>query len=247
MNWRDVLSGTAQKRPHATAFRFHSEQPGQALELSWAGLDSRARGIAAELAALGLAGRSAVLLFPAGLDYVATFFGCLYAGVVAVPAYPPSRNARSTERLAAIVRDCGADTALTTAVIRDRLAPRLASADGVPPLRLVATDSMTEADAPAWRAPVLGEDDVAFLQYTSGSTSTPRGVVLSHGNLLHNTAMIARVFELDEDMRGVSWLPMYHDMGLIGSVMGTVRAGGAMSLMAPSTFARDPLRWLRRG
>lgn len=244
MNWRDVLSGTAQERPHATAFRFHSEQPGEVAEVSWAELDSRARGIAAELAALGLAGRSAVLLFPAGLDYVAAFFGCLYAGVVAVPAYPPSRNARSTERLAAIVRDCGADTALTTAVIRDRLAPRLASSDGVPPLRLVATDAMTQADAPAWRAPRLGEDDIAFLQYTSGSTSTPRGVVLSHGNLLHNTAMIARVFELDEDMRGVSWLPMYHDMGLIGSVMGTVRAGGSMSLMAPSTFAREPLRWL---
>ncbi|MGW8781220.1 amino acid adenylation domain-containing protein [Streptomyces sp. NPDC055796] len=244
MNWRDVLSGTAQERPHATAFRFHSEEPGEPERLDWAGLDARARAVAAHLADLGLAGRSAVLLFPAGLDYVAAFFGCLYAGVVAVPAYPPSRNARSTERLAAIVRDSGADTALTTAVIRDRLAPRLASADGVPPLRLVATDAMSAEDAPAWRAPRIGEDATAFLQYTSGSTSTPRGVVLSHGNLLHNTAMIGRVFGLDTGMRGVSWLPMYHDMGLIGSVMGTVRAGGTMSLMAPSTFARDPLRWL---
>ncbi|MFK0050275.1 amino acid adenylation domain-containing protein [Streptomyces sp. NPDC090741] len=244
MNWRDVLSGTAQERPHATAFRFHSEELGEPELLDWAGLDARARAVAAHLADLGLAGRSAVLLFPAGLDYVAAFFGCLYAGVVAVPAYPPSRNARSTERLAAIVRDSGAEVALTTAVIRDRLAPRLASADGVPPLRLVATDAMSAEDAPAWRAPRIGEDATAFLQYTSGSTSTPRGVVLSHGNLLHNTAMIARVFGLDTGMRGVSWLPMYHDMGLIGSVMGTVRAGGTMSLMAPSTFARDPLRWL---
>ncbi|MET9349441.1 amino acid adenylation domain-containing protein [Streptomyces termitum] len=244
MNWRDVLSGTAQERPHTTAFRFHSEEPGEPEVLDWAGLDGRARTVAAHLAELGLAGRCAVLLFPAGLDYVAAFFGCLYAGVVAVPAYPPSRGVRSTERLAAIVRDSGAEVALTTGVIRDRLAPRLASADGVPPLRLVATDAMRAEDAPAWRPPRIGEDATAFLQYTSGSTSTPRGVVLTHGNLLHNTAMIGRVFGLDAGMRGVSWLPMYHDMGLIGSVMGTVRAGGTMSLMAPSTFARDPLRWL---
>ncbi|WP_187282860.1 non-ribosomal peptide synthetase [Streptomyces sp. MS191] len=244
MNWRDVLSGAARTRPHATAFRFHAEEPGPAEEIDYAGLDQRARTIGARLTALGLSGRTAVLLFPAGLDYVSTFFGCLYAGVVAVPAYPPSRHPRSVERLAAIVRDSGADTALTTEVIRGRLAPRLAGDDGVPALRLVATDSMTPDDAPDWRPPALDEDAVAFLQYTSGSTSTPRGVVLSHGNLLANTAMIGRVFELDTGMRGVSWLPMYHDMGLIGSVMGTVRAGGTMSLMAPSTFARDPLRWL---
>ena len=244
MDWRDVLSGTAQQQPHATAFRFHAEQPGEAVELSYAELDTRARVIAAHLVELGLSGRTALLLFPAGLDYISTFFGCLYAGVIAVPAYPPSRHPRSVERLVALVRDSGAGTALTTATVRDRLGPRLAELDQVPPLRLVATDGLDPQTAPAWRPPALSGDDIAFLQYTSGSTSTPRGVVLSHDNLLANTALIGRVFQLDTDMRGVSWLPMYHDMGLIGSVLGTVRAGGSMSVMAPSTFARDPLRWL---
>ncbi|MET7638049.1 amino acid adenylation domain-containing protein [Streptomyces sp. NPDC005438] len=244
MDWRDALSGAAQKRPDATAFRFHTDTPGEAAGVSYGDLDQRARAVAAHLVEKGLSGRTALLLFPAGLDYVVTFFGCLYAGVVAVPAYPPSRHPRSVARLVALVRDSGADTALTTSVLRDRLGPWLASHEHLPPLRLVATDEFGPENSPTWRAPALAPDDIAFLQYTSGSTSTPRGVVLSHENLLANTAMIGRVFRLDEEMRGVSWLPMYHDMGLIGSVLATVRAGGSMSLMAPSTFARDPLRWL---
>lgn len=242
MNWREVLSDAAARHPGKRAFSFHNERPGEVTTLDYAGLDARARAIGAELVRRGLTGRTAVLLFPAGLDYVATFFGCLYAGVIAVPAYPPGRHPRSLQRLFAMLRDCGAGTALTTAALRDRLTERLTGLDDAPALRVMSTDDVPEPGD--WTPPPVSGDDIAFLQYTSGSTSTPRGVVLSHANLLANTAMIQRVFGLGPDMRGVSWLPVYHDMGLIGSVLATVHRGGEMSLMAPATFAQDPYRWL---
>ncbi|MDA3647986.1 amino acid adenylation domain-containing protein [Saccharopolyspora indica] len=245
MTWRDVLSGVARRRPDATAFTFHPDAGGAPDRLSYGELDRRARAIGAELLAEGLGGKTAVLLFPAGLDYVATFFGCLYAGVLAVPAYPPSRHKRSIDRLTAILADSGAGTALTTARVRDKIGPRLSAVPGLDRLRLLATDEITDDSAAGFAEPELTGDTIAFLQYTSGSTATPRGVVLTNDNLLANTALIAQLFELDEDMRGVSWLPMYHDMGLIGSVMATVRVGGRMALLAPNSFASDPVRWLR--
>ncbi|MEW2508382.1 amino acid adenylation domain-containing protein [Amycolatopsis sp. NPDC047767] len=241
MNWRDVLEGAALRHPDKTAFSFRGEDGGHAGVLTYAGLDSRARAIGARLLELGLAGRPVLLLFPAGLDYVSAFFGCLYAGVIAVPAYPPTRHPRSLERVTAILADSGADTALTTTALAGRLTPRLAAAPALAALHLVTTDDV--APAP-FAPPSLAADAIAFLQYTSGSTATPRGVVLDHANLLANTALIGRLFGLDENLRGVSWLPMYHDMGLIGSVLGTVRCGGTMTLTAPATFARDPFRWL---
>ncbi|GAA2515262.1 non-ribosomal peptide synthetase [Winogradskya humida] len=244
MNWREVLSTAAQQQPGKRAFSFHTERPGEAPALDYAALDRRARAIGTELLRQGLRGRTALLLFPAGLDYVATFFGCLYAGVIAVPAYPPTRHPRSVERLFAILQDCGAEVALTTAALKDRMTGRLAGVPAADALRVCSTDDVPDSAADDFREPGLRGDDIAFLQYTSGSTATPRGVVLSHDNLLANTAMIQRVFGLGPDMRGVSWLPVYHDMGLIGSVLTTVHRGGSMSLMAPATFAQDPYRWL---
>ncbi|MDI6103007.1 AMP-binding protein, partial [Actinoplanes sp. NEAU-A12] len=244
MTWHDVLSEAAGQWPDRTAFTFHAEEAGPPARFSYADLDRRSRAIAADLIDRGLAGRPVLLLFPAGLDYVAAFFGCLYAGAVAVPAYPPQRHRRSVERVVAIMRDCAADTALTTATVRDRLTPRLSEVPELAGLRLIATDTVADSAAAAFTAPPLDDDSLAFLQYTSGSTASPRGVVLTHRNLLANTTLIRELFALPPDMRGVSWLPMYHDMGLIGSVMATVARGGSMALMAPATFARDPFRWL---
>ncbi|MFI5496356.1 amino acid adenylation domain-containing protein [Actinoplanes sp. NPDC051859] len=244
MNWREVLSTAARQQSAKRAFSFHTERPGEAVVLDYAALDRRARAIAADLLDRGLHGRTALLLFPAGLEYVATFFGCLYAGVIAVPAYPPARHPRSLERLFAVLKDCGADTALTTSALRHRLVERLAAVPVAAGLTVCSTDDVPDAAADDFVEPALTGDDVAFLQYTSGSTATPRGVVLSHANLLANTAMIQRVFDLGTDMRGVSWLPVYHDMGLIGSVLTTVHRRGEMSLLAPATFAQDPYRWL---
>ncbi|MGW5876147.1 amino acid adenylation domain-containing protein [Nocardiopsis terrae] len=243
--WRDVLSDAAVSRPERTAFSFRPEQVGSTPELiDYAGLDRRARAIGAHLLELGLGGRSALLFYPPGLEFVTAFFGCLYAGVVAVPAYPPTRNPRSLTRVVGMVQDSGAEFALTTAAGRDRMEGRIGLVPGLERLRLVATDDVPDTAAADWNAPGLEPGSLAFLQYTSGSTATPRGVALTHDNLLANTALIQEAFGLRHDMRGVSWLPVYHDMGLIGSVMGTVRRGGTMALMSPTTFVRDPHRWL---
>ncbi|WP_198659322.1 non-ribosomal peptide synthetase [Nocardiopsis sp. FIRDI 009] len=244
--WRDVLSSAAEGQPDRTAFSFHPEQVDATPErIDYAGLDRRARAIGARLLGLGLGGRSALLFYPPGLEFVAAFFGCLYAGVVAVPAYPPTRNPRSLTRVVGMVRDSGAEVALTTAAGRDRMDGRIGLVPGLERLRLIATDDVPDTEAADWTSPVLDGGSLAFLQYTSGSTAAPRGVALTHDNLLANTALIQEAFGLRPDMRGVSWLPVYHDMGLIGSVMGTVRRGGTMALMAPTTFVRDPYRWLK--
>lgn len=241
-SWTELLADTALRSPDRVAFSYLADGEVPAGELTYAQLDSSARMIGAHLQGLGLAGRRVLLLYPSGLDYVTAFFGCLYAGAVAVPAYPPTRQARSLERIAGIIQDCGVDTALTTAEFAGRLASRAPAVAG---LRLVATDSVARGDAAdGWTPYRADERTTAFIQYTSGSTSSPRGVVLSHGNLLSNAQVTQQAFGTSTDTRVVSWLPMYHDMGLIGSVLGTVYCGGSCVLMSPSAFAQRPARWL---
>ncbi|MEU3554839.1 non-ribosomal peptide synthetase [Streptomyces fragilis] len=240
-SWIDLLADTAARAPDRVAFRYLADGETPAGELTYAGLDAGARAVAARLQALGLAGREVVLLYPSGLDYVTAFFGCLYAGAVAVPAYPPTRQPRSLARIVGIVRDCGAGTVLTTTAFAAKLGSRMPAAAE---LRVVTTDDVPSDEAELWSRPGAGADTLAFIQYTSGSTSSPRGVLLTHGNLLSNAAVTQRLFRTGEDTRIVSWLPMYHDMGLIGSVLGTVHSGGSCVLMSPSAFAQRPGRWL---
>ncbi|HRC57727.1 MAG TPA: fatty acyl-AMP ligase, partial [Kofleriaceae bacterium] len=215
--------------------------------LTFAELDQRARRIAGLLRETCAPGQRALLLFPPGPDYVAAFFGCLYARVVAVPAYPPdpSRLARTLPRLSAIVSDASPAVALTTRTIVS-LAAGLAALDpALAALRWMAVDDEAAATAAPWRDPQVDETTVAFLQYTSGSTGDPKGVVLSHGNLLHNQVLIQRAFGHDRSSRVVGWLPLYHDMGLIGNLLQPLYVGIPCTLMSPLAFLRAPLRWLR--
>ncbi|WP_143665328.1 non-ribosomal peptide synthetase [Streptomyces sp. CS227] len=240
-SWIDLLADTAARVPDRVAFRHLADGETPAGELTYAQLDTGARAVAARLQALGLRGREVVLLYPSGLDYVTAFFGCLYAGAVAVPAYPPTRQPRSLARIVGIVADCGAGTVLTTTAFAAKLGSRMPAAAA---LRVVTTDDVPLDGVEPWSRPVADADTLAFIQYTSGSTSNPRGVLLTHGNLLSNAAVTQRLFRTGEDTRIVSWLPMYHDMGLIGSVLGTVHSGGSCVLMSPSAFAQRPGRWL---
>ncbi len=185
-----------------------------------------------------------MLLCPPGLDYVAAFFGCLYAGVVAVPVYPP-RRARGLDRLHAVVADARAAAVVAPPAVADATRPldqRLQL--GSPPLHWVILNE-EGSGASSWREPALTGDDLAVLQYTSGSTTTPRGVMLTHANLLHNSHAIARNLESTSDSCGVIWLPPYHDMGLVGGILQPVFAGFPCSLMSPTTVFSDPLAWLR--
>ncbi|NBD14048.1 non-ribosomal peptide synthase/polyketide synthase, partial [Corallococcus silvisoli] len=217
------------------------------VEVSWthAELELHARRIALALAEVE-PGARAVLLYPPGLDYIAGFFGCLYAGLVAVPAYPPdpSRLERTLPRLRAIIEDSRATVVLTTSFILSMKDFLLDQAPELGGLRWVGTDALEAGAEEAWRAPVARRDTLAFLQYTSGSTGTPKGVMLTHGNLLHNLEAIGRSFRAGADSTGVIWLPPYHDMGLIGGILEPLYGGFTTVLMSPITFLRRPLTWL---
>jgi amino acid adenylation domain-containing protein len=229
------------------AFTFLVDGEGAEQSLSYGGLDLRARAVAARLQELGLAGERLLLLFPPGLDYVAAFLGCLYAGAVAVPAYPPT-GSRGLPRLRSILADCEPRAILTVGALRaaleKQMARRQAGGDAGLGLPLIDVDALGDAGADLWRDPGLSADALAFLQYTSGSTSTPKGVRVTHGNLAANERMIQESFGTHEGSVVVSWLPLYHDMGLIGGLLHPLCLGARCILMSPMHFLQRPLRWL---
>ncbi|CAG0930606.1 surfactin family lipopeptide synthetase A [Thermoflexales bacterium] len=222
---------------------------GETEEVSWSyeELDRRARAIGAQLQGAGAARQRALLLFPPGLEYIAAFFGCLYAGVVAVPVYPPRLN-RPDSRLNVVAQDSSATFALTTADILTavpELMQRLLHSEALSGLHWIATDTVADSLAAEWQMPPIDNHTLAFLQYTSGSTVSPRGVMLTHDNLLHNLKLICKSFEATPNSRGVIWLPPYHDMGLIGGILEPVFVGFPVSLMSPLAFLERPFRWLQ--
>ncbi|MFL1551428.1 non-ribosomal peptide synthetase [Pseudomonas sp. D47] len=235
------LQRRAAQTPDQVALRFLAESAEHSVVLSYRDLDQRARTIAAALQANAALGDRAVLLFPSGPDYVAAFFGCLYAGVIAVPAYPPESTRRHhQERLLSIIADAEPRLLLTIA----SLGGGLSQIDNAPPV--LSVDTLDAQIADGWVEPELHADDIAFLQYTSGSTALPKGVQVSHGNLVANEVLIRRGFgiDLNPDDVIVSWLPLYHDMGLIGGLLQPIFSGVPCVLMSPAYFLGRPLRWL---
>lgn len=236
-----LLRYRAQQQPDQVAYTFLVDGEQEKIRWTYAELDQQAGAIATHLQTQTAPGSRVLLLYPPGLDYIAAFFGCLYAGMIAVPAYPPRPN-RSLERLEAIVANSQASSVLTLSSILDNLERRIAEVPTLETLIWKATDTLPIVDFQD--GPDVTSEDLAFLQYTSGSTATPKGVKISHGNLIHNLKSLYRCFEINEHSRGVFWLPLYHDMGLIGGVLQPLYSGRPATLMPPLMFIQRPVRWL---
>ncbi|MCQ8129233.1 non-ribosomal peptide synthetase, partial [Methylomonas rivi] len=240
----DVLQCRAACHPHRTAYTFLDFGASGPQSLTYAELNRNAKQLAAQLQQLGMRNEPALLLYPPGLDYIVAFFACLYAGTIAVPAYPPSNN-RHMPRLLAILNDSKAKIVLTTGQIANNIRPFAGAKENWPVKSWLQTDGGEPVSAGLWQAPNLQETDLAFLQYTSGSTGEAKGVMISHGNLMANQRLIKQRFGHDERSTVVGWLPLYHDMGLIGNVMQPLYCGAGAILMSPMAFLEKPLRWLQ--
>ncbi len=242
----ELLQERARTKANERLYTFLLTGDEQADHLTYAQLDERARAVAVCLQQTVDTPARALLLYPPGLDYIVAFFGCLYAGVAAVPVYPPDPSAlqRTLPRLQAIAQDAQPLVALTTSPILMMAEMLLAQSPDFPPVQWLATDTAL-ADAAAWQDPGLDPDAIAFLQYTSGSTGTPKGVMLTHQNLLHNSSLIQHYFGHTPQSQGCIWLPPYHDMGLIGGILQPLYVGFPVTLMSPLDFLQRPFRWLQ--
>lgn len=239
-----LLRQRAADQPQQQIYRFLSDGENEEASLSYGELDLRARAIAARLQIEGVAGDRVLLVYPAGLEYIAAFFGCLYAGMIAVPIYPPRPN-RTLERFESIVADADAKFALTTDAVFSRNAASPASEVNGSALRWLATDKIANNQATEWQQPSIDASTLAYLQYTSGSTSLPKGVMVSHGNLLYNSADMDHGWQHTRDSVIVSWLPHFHDMGLIYGILQPLFKGVRSILMPPVAFLQQPARWLQ--
>ena len=238
----DVLRRRAELTPHKRVFLFLDKGEREGASCTFAQLDQRAKAIGSRLTALGARGKQVLLANPPGLEFVANFFGCLYAGAVAVPACASLLFARKHDRLRSIVKDAevefilAASTESLTAIAGEEWTSRVT---------LLATDEVPDTDATEWSPANCGADDVAYIQYSSGSTSSPKGVVISHRNVMCNQWMFQRAFRTSEDSVVVSWLPHFHDMGLVAVMQRAIYVGMSVVLMAPIEFIRRPVQWLR--
>ncbi|NOT11068.1 MAG: AMP-binding protein, partial [Methylococcaceae bacterium] len=266
-NLVELACSRASEKPDQTAYVFLQDGENESGRLTFADLDRRARAIAARLQSMGMTGERVLLLYPPGLDYIEGFFGCLYAGVVAVPASPPTRRQQS--RLLAVINDAAPAVIMTTTDLSvkyrnefegmaernynglnlsgEKLSPKGEGRDetkaGTPVW--FATDKPEAAVAESWVKPALNSNSLAFLQYTSGSTGDPKGVMVSHGNLMANQEAIKQGFGHTEHTTVVGWLPLYHDMGLIGNLLQPLYLGVTAVLMPPLAFLEKPIRWLK--
>ncbi len=239
----NVLQHWAQHRPDSVAYYFTDAETNET-SLTYAQLWDEVRSLAGYLQGRCSirSGDRVLLIYPPGLDFVIGFFACHAAGAIAVPAFPPRRN-RKASRIRGIVVDADARWALSTASVVDQLSGDSLHDDLVG-VQMLGTDDRATRDAGRFRMPKLSSDSLGLLQYTSGSTGSPKGVMLTQGNLIANSELILHAFELPSDTVGMTWLPTYHDMGLVGGVLMPMYIGCPNVMMSPMTFLQRPAKWL---
>src|SRR5579864_5791767 len=243
----DLLRHRALHQPHRVAFTFLAGGETEAGSFTHASLDTRARAIGAWLSSISSPGDRALLLFPSGLDFVAGFFGCLYAGLAAVPAYPldPSRLARTIARLETIADDCQPVVALTDGASIRAIQNLLPDHPSLSRPRWIATESIPDRLAESWQPPLNDPNVLAIIQYTSGSTRAPRGVMLSHRNVIENQEDLWMALDSSQEITFLGWVPLAHDLGLLSHVVLPLYVGALGVLMTPEAFIQNPSRWMK--
>jgi acyl-CoA synthetase (AMP-forming)/AMP-acid ligase II len=271
----DYLRWRAEHQPDRRSHTHLVDGESKEVHMTFGALERRARAIAAHLTELGAHGQPVLLMYMTGLEYVAAFYGCLLAGAIAVPAYPPdpSRPDQSLPRLLSIIADCRPRLGLTSRrllmgltmlLLRVRAARPLSKLPmsaqilgeavqeraridlgAVEAIRWINSETIPDSMAPLHRAPAIGGEDVAYLQYTSGSTGAPRGVVVRHRNVVANLWIGTDLIDVTEESSAVGWVPLYHDLGLVCYVTGSAFNGCLTVLLSPLDFLEKPLRWLR--
>ncbi|HSO00189.1 MAG TPA: fatty acyl-AMP ligase, partial [Candidatus Nanopelagicales bacterium] len=243
----DLLRWRAERQPDRRVFTLLKEDgETEHGHLTFKELDDAARAFAARLRDMGCEGQRVVLLFPASLDFICAFFGCIYAGVIAIPAPPPvrSRLARTLPRLQGIVED-----ARPVAIVTDEEGVALSgeliqASPALGELKWIAVGGSPGSPSERWRPPASDRGSLAYVQYTSGSTTAPKGTLISHGNLLANLAAIQEAKSYDEDSVAVIWVPNYHDDGLIHGILQPIYTGHRCVLMHSATLVARPFQWL---
>ncbi len=240
----EVLQAQAKHWPDGIAYTFLPDDESAQIDITYRQLDQAARAIAVTLSQHYQTGDRALMFYPAGLEFIKAFFGCLYAGLIAVPAYPPRRN-RKIERVQILIDDARPTVILSTETLTSATEPYFSETPTLSHVRWIATDMIDSESADDWNDPDIPTDALAFLQYSSGSTGTPKGVMVSHGNVIANQKMITSIMDTGKDDVSVGWLPMFHDMGLIGMLLHPLYIGCPSVFMSPTAFLRKPARWLQ--
>ncbi len=239
----DLLRLRADEDGARPAYAFLRDGEAETGRVTWSELERVSRSFAARLQSVGGRGARVLLAQPPGLEFVAAFLGCMMAGAVAVPCAPPGGR-RSRPRFCSVARDAEPAIVVTNATLMPSLRETVADLPELAHAAWLPADLATD-DAHAWRDPAVGSDSLALLQYTSGSTTSPRGILLTHAHLLHNLRMIRDAFTQSRESVVVGWLPLFHDMGLIGNVLSPLFTGASCVLMPPAAFLQRPVRWLR--
>ncbi|MBL6449171.1 amino acid adenylation domain-containing protein [Fulvivirga sp. 29W222] len=239
----DIARSQAESSPDATAFIFLKDGANESGVLSFEELDTRARALAVQLQEKGLEGSSVLLPFPSSLDFIVAFVGCMYARAIALPFPLPSQN-KPLEAMQRVIKDADVKCILTNnqgfqSLSKNKHYKVLAN------LPVVTIEELDIEKASKWKVGEINPDDLAFIQYTSGSTSAPKGVMVSHGNVVHNVKAINNIFQISKGTVAVSWLPFHHDMGLIGNLLGSISIGAKLILLPPMSFLQKPIKWLK--
>jgi acyl-CoA synthetase (AMP-forming)/AMP-acid ligase II len=240
----ELLQQRAIFQPSVVAYTFLMDGESKQIDITYAQLDRQARMIAAQLQQNQTVGDRAILLYPPGLEFISAFFGCLYAGVIAIPSNPPRRNEKNS-RLEKILADAQTNLVLTTASFFEARSAQLEHPSELATIQWLITAYLPCDLSTKWQKPLLDSKTIAFLQYTSGSTGSPKGVILNHENLLSNQRIIASAFGHTESSVVVGWLPLFHDMGLIGNMLQPLYLGTRCIFMSPIDFLQQPYRWLK--